>query len=72
MPASHQDILPGSDRGNKVNQHRVPLHVEIESGLSRLRAIRESMGNARQTADVIGHDLLRQLADELGLRRWAR
>ncbi|MGB7502420.1 MAG: wax ester/triacylglycerol synthase family O-acyltransferase [Azonexus sp.] len=68
VPASHQDILPGSDRGNKLNQHRVPLHVEIESGLARLRAIRQSAGDTRQTADVIGHDLLRQLADELPTR----
>lgn len=68
VPASHQDILPGSDHGNKVNQHRVPLHVEIESGLGRLRAILQSAGDTRQTADVIGHDLLRQLADELPTR----
>ena len=68
VPASHQDILPGSDRGNKVNQHRVPLHVESESGLARLRAIRQSAEDTRQTADVIGHDLLRQLADELPTR----
>ena len=68
VPASHQDILPGSDRGNKLNQHRVPLHVEIESGLARLRAIRQSAADTRQTADVIGHDLLRQLADELPTR----
>ena len=68
VPASHQDILPGSDQGNKLNEHRVPLHVEIESGLARLRAIRQSASEARQTADVIGHDLLRQLADELPTR----
>ena len=68
VPASHQDILPGSDHGNKVNQHRVPLHVEVESGLARLRAIRQSAEDTRQTADVIGHDLLRQLADELPTR----
>ena len=65
VPAAHQDILPGSDLGNKLNQHRVPLHVEIDSGLARLRAIRQSAADARQTADVIGHDLLRQLAEEL-------
>jgi len=46
----------------------VPLHVEIESGLARLRAIRRSAGETRQTADMIGHDLLRQLADELPTR----
>ena len=68
VPAGHQDILPGSDQGNKLNQHRVPLHVEIQSGLARLRAIRQSAGETRQTADVIGHDLLRQLADELPTR----
>lgn len=68
VPGSHQDILPGSEQANKLNQHRVPLHVEIESGLARLRAIRHSAGETRQTADVIGHDLLRQLADELPTR----
>ena len=68
VPAGHHDILPGSDQGNKLNQHRVPLHVEIQSGLARLRAIRQSTGETRQTADVIGHDLLRQLADELPTR----
>jgi WS/DGAT/MGAT family acyltransferase len=68
VPASHQDILPGSERGNKLNQHRVPLHVDSDSGLVRLRAIQQSAGDTRQTADVIGHDLLRQLADELPTR----
>ena len=52
----------------RLNQHRVPLHVEVESGLARLRAIRQSAEDTRQTADVIGHDLLRQLADELPTR----
>jgi diacylglycerol O-acyltransferase / wax synthase len=68
VPAAHHDALPGGEPGNKLNQHRVSLHVEIDSGLARLRALRQTAEDARQTADVIGHDLLRQLADELPTR----
>jgi len=68
VPAGHHDALPGGERGNKLNQHRVPLHVDSESGLARLRAMRQTAEDARQTADVIGLDLLRQLADEMPTR----
>ena len=68
VSAGHQDVLPGGERGNKLNQHRIALHVDSESGLARLRALRLAAEDARQTADVIGHELLRQLADELPTR----
>ena len=68
VSAGHYDVLPGGDPGNKLNQHRISLHVDSASGLARLRALRLAAEDARQTANVIGHGLLRQLADELPTR----
>lgn len=68
VPAGQRNILPGGDLGNTVNHIRVPLHVEIESDLARLDAIRNTVVEGRQTADVIGRTLLQQLADELPTR----
>lgn len=66
--AGPRDILPGGDLGNSLHHSRIPLHIEMESGLARLDAIRTAAAERRQTADVIGRGLLQELADEIPTR----
>ncbi len=68
VPSAQRDLLPGGDLGNQITHIRVPLHVELESGLARLEAIRRDADEQKQTADVIGRGLIKQLADELPTR----
>jgi diacylglycerol O-acyltransferase / wax synthase len=68
MPAGQRDVLPGGDLGNAIGHIRIPLHLNIASGLARLDAIRSDVVDTPQTADIVGRTLLQQLADELPTR----
>ena len=65
VPSAQRDTLPGGDVGGRVRHARVRLHAHLAHPLERLRAIRHDAAQHRQTADIIGRDLVQQLADEL-------
>jgi WS/DGAT/MGAT family acyltransferase len=65
VPSTQRDTLPGGDTGMRISYSRLKLHAEIIAPMARLDAIRRDAAESRQTADVVGRDLIQQLAEEL-------
>ena len=68
VPAAARDTLPGGDGANQIDLARVAMHMEIANPLERLKAICRDGKSARQTTDVLGRSLVKQLADEMPTR----
>jgi WS/DGAT/MGAT family acyltransferase len=66
MPISlRKEIKAGKSTGNEVGGAPVAVHTEIADPLRRLAACRESSRNAKAGSEVMGHDFLKSLMDEL-------
>ncbi len=68
VPATLRDTLPGGETGNQIGFTRMLMHVEIANPLERLKAICRDGKSARQTTDILGRSLIKQLADEMPTR----
>lgn len=68
VPTLARDTLPGTDTTSQIGLSRVAMHMEIANPLERLKAICRDGKSARQTTDILGRSLVKQLADEMPTR----
>ncbi|MCC6193513.1 MAG: wax ester/triacylglycerol synthase family O-acyltransferase [Burkholderiales bacterium] len=66
MPISlRKEIKAGKAAGNEVGGAPVKVHTELADPLARLAACRQSAQEAKAGSEVMGHDFLKSVMDEL-------